>query len=97
MPADLQSAPFGRSGTPPGDVVLLLREFQRAGDGNRTHYLLLTRQLLYQVSYASETLKLCSQCASWPILKGEFDRSKQRVSQGISKNNGRLFLVAGAR
>ena len=55
MPADLQSAPFGRSGTPPGGLLVGTFGFQRAGDGNRTHYLLLTRQLLYQVSYASET------------------------------------------
>ena len=39
-PADLQSAPFGRSGTPPGVIAI-------AGDGIRTRDLLLGRQELY--------------------------------------------------
>ncbi len=38
---DLQSAPFGRSGTPP----------YGAGDRTRTYDLLITNQLLYQLSY----------------------------------------------
>ena len=46
-PTDLQSAPFGRSGTPPGFG---------AGDGTRTRNLLITNQLLYRLSYASERL-----------------------------------------
>ncbi|MDF2840819.1 MAG: hypothetical protein K0Q99_1591 [Clostridia bacterium] len=41
---DLQSAPFGRSGTPPNSG---------AGDGTRTRDLLITSQLLYQLSYTS--------------------------------------------
>ena len=40
---DLQSAPFGHSGTLPG-----------AGDGTRTRDLLITNQLLYQLSYTSK-------------------------------------------
>lgn len=44
MTADLQSAPFGRSGTPPVFC---------AGRRNRTLDLLITSQLLYQLSYAS--------------------------------------------
>ena len=40
---DLQSAPFGRSGTRP----------YGAGDGTRTRDLLITNQLLYQLSYTS--------------------------------------------
>jgi hypothetical protein len=40
---DLQSAPFGHSGTPPCG----------AGDGTRTRDLLITSQLLYQLSYTS--------------------------------------------
>src|SRR5579871_2564892 len=52
MPADLQSAPFGLSGTPPRWIMSPTS--QRAGDGSRTHYLLITSQLLCQVSYASE-------------------------------------------
>ena len=46
-PTDLQSAPFGRSGTPPGFG---------AGDGTRTRNLLITNQLLYRLSYASKWL-----------------------------------------
>ena len=42
---DLQSAPFGHSGTLPG-----------AGDGTRTRDLLITNQLLYQLSYTSVLL-----------------------------------------
>ena len=45
-PADLQSAPFGHSGTPP-DTLL------GAGDGTRTRNLLITNQLLYRLSYSS--------------------------------------------
>ena len=43
--ADLQSAPFGHSGTYPYEVG--------AGEGNRTPNLLITNQLLCQLSYAS--------------------------------------------
>ena len=43
MTADLQSAPFGRSGTPPGVL-------DGAGYRNRTGDLLITSQLLYQLS-----------------------------------------------
>jgi hypothetical protein len=44
-PADLQSAPFDRSGTSP----VSLRE---ASEGNRTPDPLITSQLLYRLSYA---------------------------------------------
>jgi hypothetical protein len=53
---DLQSVPFGRSGIPPGRTVLNPFEFNAfagAGDGTRTRNLLITSQLLYQLSYAS--------------------------------------------
>ena len=43
--ADLQSAPFGHSGTYPYEVG--------AGEGNRTRNLLITNQLLCQLSYTS--------------------------------------------
>jgi hypothetical protein len=51
MTTDLQSVPFGRSGIPP-DVV---RNHSLCGadDGTRTRNLLITSQLLYQLSYAS--------------------------------------------
>ena len=50
--ADLQSAPFGHSGTYPYEIC-------GAGDGTRTRNLLITNQLLCQLSYASTKL-FCS-------------------------------------
>ncbi len=48
-PSDLQSDPFDRSGTPP-------RIFKvGAGTKSRTRDLLITSQLLYQLSYAGTT------------------------------------------
>ncbi len=44
LTTDLQSAPFGHSGTPP---------LHGAGDGTRTRNLLITNQLLCQLSYTS--------------------------------------------
>ena len=44
-PADLQSAPFGHSGTYPYEIG--------AGNRNRTYNLLITNQLLCLLSYAS--------------------------------------------
>ncbi len=71
--ADLQSAPFGRSGTPPDGgrfasshpFALLAFNYARAptrchsvgigaGGGTRTRDLLITSQVLYRLSYASE-------------------------------------------
>ena len=56
--ADLQSAPFGRSGTPPMGFVIklcpsVIPVANGAGDRNRTRDLLITSQLLYLLSYAS--------------------------------------------
>ena len=45
---DLQSAPFGRSGTPPYELG--------AGGRIRTPDLLITNQLLYQLSYTSKCM-----------------------------------------
>ena len=50
---DLQSAPFGHSGTLPYYI-----KKNGAGDGTRTRDLLITNQLLYQLSYASTYLHL---------------------------------------
>ena len=47
--ADLQSAPFGRSGTLP---IICSKELG-AGGRTRTPDLLITNQLLYQLSYTS--------------------------------------------
>ena len=46
VPTDLQSAPFGHSGTSPYSVMRV-----GADDGTRTRNLLITNQLLYQLSY----------------------------------------------
>ena len=54
MTADLQSAPFGHSGTYPykcGERRCQLR--RGAGERTRTPDLLITNQLLYQLSYTS--------------------------------------------
>ena len=51
--ADLQSAPFGHSGTYP--YKLPLDPKGGAGDGTRTRNLLITNQLLCQLSYTSIT------------------------------------------
>ena len=51
--ADLQSAPFGRSGTHP---QIKLENYNGAGEGTRTPALLITNQLLYQLSYTSNCL-----------------------------------------
>ena len=51
--ADLQSAPFGHSGTYPYEVG--------AGEGNRTRNLLITNQLLCQLSYTSTVSMVVSE------------------------------------
>ena len=51
-PADLQSAPFGRSGIHPYRFVEA-RFLVGAGGGTRTRDRLITNQVLYQLSYAS--------------------------------------------
>ena len=50
--ADLQSAPFSHSGIPPYKI-------HGAGEKNRTPNLLITSQLLYQLSYASAENIVC--------------------------------------
>ena len=52
--ADLQSAPFGHSGTYPYSIPSYPKG--GAGDGTRTRNLLITNQLLCQLSYASTKL-----------------------------------------
>ena len=50
LPADLQSVPFGHSGIPPYAIRV---EKGGAGGRIRTPDLLITNQLLYQLSYTS--------------------------------------------
>ena len=49
LTTDLQSVPFGRSGTCPYIILSF-----GAGDWNRTRNLLITNQLLCQLSYTSK-------------------------------------------
>ena len=56
LPADLQSVPFGHSGNPPYSLG--------AGGRIRTPDLLITNQLLYQLSYTSVEIGLP---ASYPL------------------------------
>ena|GEM_PF-5309518 len=50
LTTDLQSAPFGHSGTPPYEILV---NGYGAGGRTRTPDLLITNQLLYQLSYTS--------------------------------------------
>ena len=59
-PTDLQSVPFGHSGTSPMDTTnpgVLVNECMKSGatEGNRTPDRLITNQLLYQLSYGGRT------------------------------------------
>ena len=60
--ADLQSAPFGHSGTYPYEVG--------AGEGNRTRNLLITNQLLCQLSYTSADSMVLSDKKKMATRKG---------------------------
>ena len=54
LTADLQSAPFGRSGTLPYSIFGVSSLHRNgAGERTRTPDLLITNQLLYQLSYTS--------------------------------------------
>ena len=91
-PADLQSAPFDRSGTSPiskgagrppeGNEShdLPCSELPGAGDGTRTRNLLITSQLLYQLSYASKPL---SQERTNPSPRPSFQK---KTRDGDSEN-----------
>ena len=59
--ADLQSAPFGHSGTLPYQKLF------GAGDRNRTYNLLITSQLLYQLSHTS--ILILKLVATWKGLE----------------------------
>ena len=51
-PTDLQSVPFGQLGNPP------MKFKTGADDGTRTRDLLITSQLLYQLSYTGTTREI---------------------------------------
>ncbi len=56
LTTDLQSAPFGHSGTLPNIKPTVIVGLFGAGGRTRTPDLLITNQLLYQLSYTSEFL-----------------------------------------
>ena len=68
--SDLQSDPFGHSGTPPGDIFIQFYgeltplQLGGAGERNRTPNILITSEVLYQLSYAS-TRGVIYNSANW--------------------------------
>jgi hypothetical protein len=49
---------------------MLILSIPRAADGNRTHDLFLTKEVLYQLSYSSETTKAGDGIRTHDILLG---------------------------
>jgi hypothetical protein len=77
---DLQSVPFGHSGIPPDEEL----SNYGAGDGTRTRNLLITSQLLYQLSYASFCITI--RTSDFPYTKktrSSLYRLVSKLSQGI--------------
>ena len=66
-PADLQSVPFGHLGTPPYEIVM-----RKGGAGGRirTPDLLITNQLLYQLSYTSTQRHFLTAKVIIPVRRG---------------------------
>ena len=75
-PADLQSVPFGHLGTPPFSVG---RKKGGAGGRIRTPDLLITNQLLYQLSYTSTEVT--------PVCNDDHYSSRRRTCQQFSEKN----------
>ena len=74
---DLQSAPFGHSGTPPYEIG--------AGGRTRTPDLLITNQLLYQLSYTSANIFIISHLFAFvkyffEIFQNFFDSSESEIT-----------------
>ena len=79
--ADLQSAPFGHSGTYPRIPIrgIALSLGKGAGDGTRTRNLLITNQLLCQLSYTSISF-LGRKCGSDPEGARTLDLQRDRLA-----------------
>ena len=78
---DLQSAPFGHSGTPPYSLG--------AGGRIRTPDLLITNQLLYRLSYTSESVRLSSNS------NGYYNQTRGKCQVKNEKNfsGPKLFFI----
>ena len=88
---DLQSAPFGHSGTLP---------FNGAGRRTRTPDLLITNQLLYRLSYTSDFPRaqkalyyttmsgfLCQRKNAWDLVNNPIAKKTARNRQCIGKHS----------
>ena len=75
-PADLQSAPFGRSGISP-EIIIFQKPKHRATERTRTSDRLITNQLLYQLSYGG---------------KIDIHRKKVKIKPYLQLTNIILFL-----
>ena len=88
---DLQSAPFGHSGTLPYAIIWLPSQREGgAGRRTRTPDLLITNQLLYQLSYTSAVMtgnrmhysRVCGFCQQVFLKKSKnFLSSKEKTCQ----------------
>ena len=77
---DLQSAPFGHSGIPPYSIRLMKKV--GAGRRTRTPDLLITNQLLYQLSYTSGSTSMMIIPTLSPFVKHYFKKFMFRGSGG---------------
>ena len=98
LTTDLQSAPFGHSGIPPYSLV------RGAGRRIRTPDLLITNQLLYQLSYTSISAtnktyvsRLCSVCQEKISKKEEISWTKEYGGAQRCKRACRGRSVRSAR
>jgi hypothetical protein len=88
---DLQSAPFGHSGTPPYAVVERTPPAAAGAGGRiRTPDLLITNQLLYRLSYTSK----------WRLSNSKRNYSKERERCQVKKEKNfkfseKIFSLSG--
>ena len=76
-PADLQSAPFDRSGTPPAHLI---QTITGAGEGTRTPNRLITNEMLYQLSYASSQRSIKCPASAGGLADGIVRGATERVN-----------------
>ena len=90
-PTDLQSVPFGHSGTPPNlyHVLRFGRSRQSAGERNRTPDRLITNQLLYHLSYAGYSKNASYNSQSRRSVKSFYCLAKEQ--------NGNRSMISAQR